>query len=66
MWQRYHLQPNLDPLTPNRPLAHTSFMYRKLNMDSFSVLNGSLGYVDSTQKVEWNAQNLFQKICFTS
>ena len=32
-------------LTPNRPLAHTSFTYRKLNMDVFSVLNGFLGHV---------------------
>ena len=39
------------PLTPNRPLAHTSFTYRKLNMDGFSVLNGFLGYPDSTQKI---------------
>ena len=49
--------------------AHTSFTYRKLNMDIFSVLNGSLGYLDSTQEVEWNslyAQMLFQKIFFTS
>ena len=38
-------------LTPNRPLVHTSFTYPKLNMDGFSVLNGSLGYVDSTQKI---------------
>ena len=27
-------------LTPNSPLAHISFTYRKLNMDGFSVLNG--------------------------
>ena len=56
-------------LTPNRPVAHTSFTYRKLNMDVFSVLDGSLGYVDSTQEVEWNslhAQSLFQKAFFTS
>ena len=56
-------------LTPNRPVAHTSFTYRKLNMDVFSVLNGSLGYVDSTQEVKWNslhAQSLFQKAFFTS
>ena len=56
-------------LTPNRPVAHTSFTYRKLNMDVFSVLNGSLGYLDSTQEVEWNslhAQSLFQTIFFTS
>ena len=37
-------------LTPNRPLAHTSFTYRKLNMDGFSDPNGHLGHVDSTQK----------------
>ena len=24
-------------------------------MDGFSLLNGSLGYVDSTQEVEWNS-----------
>jgi hypothetical protein len=24
-------------------------------MDGFSVLDGSLGYVDSTQEVEWNS-----------
>ena len=36
-------------LTPNRPLAHTSFTYRKLNLDGFCVLNGFLGYPDSTQ-----------------
>ena len=42
-------------LTPNRPLVHTSFTYPKLNMDGFSLLNGSLGYVDSTQEVEWNS-----------
>ena len=34
-----------DHLTPNRQLAHTSFTYRKLNMDGFSVLNASLGYM---------------------
>ena len=56
-------------LTPNRPLAHTSFTYRKLNMDGFSALNDFLGYVDTTQEKEWNslhAQSLFQKIFFTS
>ena len=56
-------------LTPNKTLTHTSFTYRKLNMDSFSVPNGSLGYLDSTQEVEWNslhAQSLFQKAFFTS
>ena len=50
-------------LTPIRPLAHTSFTYRKLNMDGFSVLNGFLGYVDSTQKIFLkflHAQGLFQ------
>ena len=50
-------------LTPNRPLVHTSFTYPKLNMDSFSVLNSSLGYVDSTQKIFLkflHAQGLFQ------
>ena len=50
-------------LTPNRPLAHTSFTYRKLNMDGFSVLNGFLGYVDSTQKIFLkflHAQGLFR------
>ena len=30
-------------LTPNMPLAHTSFTYRKLNMDGFCALNGFLG-----------------------
>ena len=56
-------------ITPNRPLAHTSFTYRKLNLDGFSVLNVFLGYVDSTQEVEWNslrAKSLFQKVFFTS
>jgi hypothetical protein len=50
-------------LTPNMPVAHTSFTYRKLNMDGFSVLNGFLGYVDSTQKIFlkfFHAQGLFQ------
>ena len=40
---------------PNRPVVHTSFTYPKLNMDGFSVLNGSLGYEDSTKEVEWNS-----------
>ena len=40
-----------------RPLVHTSFTYLKLNMDGFSLLDGSLGYVDSTQEVEWNSIN---------
>ena len=38
-------------------------------MDGFSVLNAFLGYVDSTQEVEWkslHAQSLFQNIFFTS
>ena len=50
-------------LTPNRPVAHTSFTYRKLNMDDFSVLYGFLGYLDSTQKIFLkflHAQGLFQ------
>ena len=38
------------------PLFHTSFMCSKLNMDDFSV-PGPLGYVDSTQEVEWNSIN---------
>ena len=42
-------------LTPNRLLVHTSFTYRKLNMDGFSVLNGSLGCQDSTWQVECNS-----------
>ena len=42
-------------LTPNRPLVHTSFTYPKLNMDGFSLLSASLGYVDSSQEVEWNS-----------
>ena len=53
----------LGSLTPNSPLVHTSFTYRKLNMDGFSVLNGFLGYVDSTQKIFLkflHAQGLFQ------
>ena len=41
-------------LTPNKPLIHTSFTYSKLNMDDFSVPDGPLGYVDSTQEVQWN------------
>ena len=56
-------QRKIYSLTPNRPLAHTSFTYRKLNMDDFSVLNGFLGYVDSTQKIFLkflHAQGLFQ------
>ena len=56
-------------LTPNRPVTHTSLTYRKLNMDVFSVLNGSLGYVDSTQEVKWNsphAQSLCHQAFFTS
>ena len=55
-------------LTP-RPLAHISFTYRKLNMDVFSVLNGFLGCVDSTQKIFlkfFHAQGLFQTSWFTS
>jgi hypothetical protein len=50
-------------LTPNRPLVQTSFTYPKLNMDGFSVLNGSLGYGDSTQKIFLkflHAEGLFQ------
>ena len=49
-------------LTPNRPLVHTSFTHPKLNMDGFSVLNGFLGYLDSTQKIFLkflHAQDLF-------
>ena len=42
-------------LTPNRPLVHTSFTYRKLNLGSFSVLACSLSYVDSPQEVERNS-----------
>ena len=30
-------------------------MYPKLNIDGFFDLNGSLGYEDSTQEVEWNS-----------
>ena len=37
------LDDTIFDLTPNRPLAHTSFTYRKLNMDGFSILNGFLG-----------------------
>ena len=37
----------------NKPLIHTSLTYPKLNMDGFSVLDGSLGYQDSTQEVEF-------------
>ena len=33
----------------------TSFTYPKLNMDDFSVLDGPLGYVDSTGEVKWNS-----------
>ena len=53
----------LNVLTPDRPLAHTSFTYQKLNMDGFSVRNGFLGYPDSTQKIFLkflHAQGLFQ------
>ena len=41
-------------LTPNTPLIHTLFTCSKLNVDDFSVLACPLGYVDSTQEVEWN------------
>ena len=44
-------------------MTHTSFTYQKLNMDCFSVLNGFLGYPDSTQKIFLkflHAQGLFQ------
>ena len=54
-WSRFYKKAgSLNPifLTPNRPLVHTSFTYPKLNMDGFSVLNGSLGYEDSTQEVQ--------------
>ena len=41
--------------TPKTSLIHASFTCSKLNMDDFSVLAGPLGYVDSTQEVEWNS-----------
>ena len=56
-------------LTPNRPLVHTSFTYPKLNMDGFSILNGFLGYIHSTQKIFLkflHAGGLFQTSWFTS
>ena len=33
-------------------------------MDDFSVLAGSLGYVDSTQEVEWNSLHAQKKAIF--
>ena len=48
---------------PDTPLIHTSFTYSKLNMDDYSVLAGPLGYVDSTQEVEWNSLHA-QKMSF--
>ena len=42
-------------LTPNTPLIHSSFTCSKLKMYDFSVLDDPLGYVGSTQEVEWNS-----------
>ena len=44
-------------LTPNTPHIHISyFVYVfKLNMNDFSVLTGFLGYLDSTQEIEWKS-----------
>ena len=36
-------------LTPNTPLIHTSFTYRKLNMDEICGLNFSLSCVHTSQ-----------------
>ena len=50
-------------------LVLTSFTYPNLNMDGFSILNGFLGYVYSTQKIFLkflHAQGLFQNSWFTS
>ena len=38
-------------LTPNTPLIHTSFTYRKLNMDEICGLKFYLSCVHSSQKI---------------
>ena len=56
------LRLGFSELTPNRPLVHTSFTYPKLNMDGFSVLNGSLVYGDGSKKFKWNSLHAQQGI----
>ena len=46
-----HKDEELLALTPNTPLIHTSFMYRKLNMDEICGLEFYLSCVHTSQKI---------------
>ena len=41
----------IEILTPNMPLIHTSFTYRKLNMDEICGLKSYLSCVHTSQKI---------------